>query len=75
MPLLPPPKKKVAPLPYKRKEPIQNGTRFQPNRQWDSTDEMSFWIKNNLPEGTKVIESWKVQVLRCQVEVPNPKRK
>jgi hypothetical protein len=76
--MLPPPKKKPLPyLPpkrhdYVRKEPRQNGLRFQPNQLFESRDEIENWIKFSYPGKTvKIISTWEVKSLACQIEISN----
>jgi hypothetical protein len=74
---LPPPKKKASALPprrhdYVRKEPRQNGIRFQPNQLFESRDEIEKWIKFSYPGKTvKIINTWEVKSIACQIEISN----
>jgi len=56
----------------KPKLPPQNGLRFQPNRLFESVEEIEKWIKFSYPGKTvKLIRSWSVQSLACQIEIQN----
>lgn len=77
----PPPKKKTAPPlparkphPFQGKEPRQNGVRFQVNMSFENEEHMRDYLQSNIPNA-KVISTWKVTLIRCQVEVPQIKQK
>ena len=70
----PPPKAKSLPPPkrhdYERAEPRQNGLRFQPNRLFESLEELNDWIGFAYKgKKVKIIKTWPVTNLACRIEV------
>lgn len=75
-PMIPPPRKvksvtigNAPPPRHVRKEPQQNGLRFQLNVHFESTDEMFKYLDSAYPKGYKVIKSWRVERVACQIEI------
>jgi len=72
---IPPPKKKPMPIPpkrhdYTRKEPRQNGLRFQPNRTFESIEEIKTWAAFTYPKKkVSIISTWETTSISCQIEV------
>jgi hypothetical protein len=74
--MLPPPRKLVPSQPpkrhdYERKEPRQNGLRFQPNQLFESVKELDNWISITYGANAhkvRVIKTWAVTRLACIIE-------
>ena len=51
-----------------------NMVKIQPNPTFQDEAEMSDWVAKNIP-GAKIIRTWKVEKLACEVLAPEPKSK
>ena len=60
----PPPKKKSSAPPKK----ASNGLRFQPNRDFDSMQELESWIQFTYQGKAKLVKTWETKVIRCIIE-------
>lgn len=47
--------------------------KLQPNLDFDSEEEMRNHLKVFYPNMRRVVKVWKVEVVRCQIEIPMPK--
>jgi hypothetical protein len=54
--------------------PPTRTVKIQPNPTFQDEKEMLEWLQNNIP-GAKVIRTWKVEKLACEVLAPEPKAK
>ncbi len=45
---------------------------IQPNKYFEDEKEMTEWLSVNMPQG-KVIKTWKVEMLACEVVMPRKK--
>jgi hypothetical protein len=69
---LPPPRKK---LPPPRKTDIPPGhIVLQPARSFDTEQEMESFLKVYHANMLRVHKTWKVEVIRCEIIIPTPKR-
>jgi hypothetical protein len=48
--------------------------KLQPNVDFDSEEEMRNHLKVFYPNMRRIIKSWTVKVIRCEIEIPEPRK-
>jgi hypothetical protein len=68
-----PPRRNTPPL---RRPAMPEGCIvLQPNRNFEDVSEMNEYLKNEFPNLLRVHKTWLVEVLRCEIVIPEPKAK